>query len=89
MKNATALLTGVIIYALFATLFGMMSLGVGFMPDRSRTIYGYIILLAPLIQPVSRSAIWRNLVIWLWVLRSRLLRWPSFSRLLPVRCRSF
>ena len=49
MKNATALLAGVITYALFAILFGMMSLGVGFMPDPSRTIYGYVILLVPLV----------------------------------------
>lgn len=47
--HALALLAGSLTYAVFGTFFGLMVLGVGFMPEGpSKTFGTYFILLAPL-----------------------------------------
>ena len=50
MKNAIAFVAGVLTYWVFGTIFGLMSLGVGFMPEPNRTRYSYIILLMPFVS---------------------------------------
>jgi hypothetical protein len=47
--NAIALLVGLITYAVLGLACGLMVLGVGFMPEPSRSVYGHIIVLAPLL----------------------------------------
>jgi len=47
--NAIALLAGLLTYAVFAVVCGLMVLGVGFMAEPSRTIYEHAVLLGPLV----------------------------------------
>lgn len=49
MRNAWALLAGVAAYVVLALVFGFFALGVGFMDEPSRTTYGYVIILVPLL----------------------------------------
>jgi hypothetical protein len=45
--NIVAFLVGLVTYVVVGTMCGLMVLGVGFMPEPSRTIYGQLIIFGP------------------------------------------
>lgn len=47
--NPIALLAGLVVYAIIGTMAGLLSLGVGFMEEPSRTIAGHAIVFGPFI----------------------------------------